>query len=679
MPANYVDPYFKELFGGKTPQQVASEITSLMPAAMADIDPAFNKDYAPYTSKESIEKVVNTVASTPGATKKLFNYQTFGATNRDIPYLSGMGFGDEYGKPMVDYGLMTNVANEINKTGEKQFVLNNLPAIVVGYSEGYGGNLKDFVDSFPSLGFTQADMPAIEKGYNQGLKEQAYVKSISTPFTIKHGFGSMVSGALKTAQPILSNPIVQIAMAYYMPGIASSFAPSLGAFGITGAAQTAVANAIASTAVQVAQGVPLDKALQTAVTNAVVSSGSPEIAKDINRVIQNPAVTDAIVSAGASAAKTALNGGSQADIERNLAAGLVGSGTASATGSNIAGSAAGGAVTGGVTGALTGAAGAYGAQVEADRIAKEKAAKEKTTASGFVSGINLASTDTGTVSDAGGVSVGVSGTPIFADSPRATSVKAPFGFAVMPIEMADNKPTGAYYDYTQNAWIAPIADIQKFTTISTISSADPNAGRSSIAPGVDLTQPTTPSSSYEPTIITTGGTTFSTGRKTPTINGQTGKSNVGLTGGSSKKVTGPGTGSGTGTGKGTPTGGGPETSPSNVLDTVYVTAEGEPELIDQSFVDETQKELPPVEDKTGTPVDEQGRYRPSLFIYGGTKPSTLSQSLGTTVERIPTSSTTTGTSVGLGGRGEIESKESGKKRKNVWNEESLRLKDALGL
>jgi hypothetical protein len=33
----------------------------------------------------------------------------------------------------------------------------------------------------------------------------------------------------------------------------------------------------------------------------------------------------------------------------------------------------------------------------------------------------------------------------------------------------------------------------------------------------------------------------------------------------------------------------------------------------------------------------------------------------------------------LRGAGEIESAETGKKRKNVWNEESLRLKDALGL
>jgi hypothetical protein len=90
-----------------------------------------------------------------------------------------------------------------------------------------------------------------------------------------------------------------------------------------------------------------------------------------------------------------------------------------------------------------------------------------------------------------------------------------------------------------------------------------------------------------------------------------------------------------------------------------------------------EPELPPVEDKTGTPVDKP--YYPRLFIYGGTKPTTLPQTLGTSVENVPTAGTTTGTSVGLGGRGEIESKESGKKRKTVWNEESLRLKDALGL
>ena len=808
MPENYVDPYFKELFGGKTPQEVAAEITSLMPAAMADIDPAFSADYAPYTSKESIQKVINTVASTPGASKKLFNYQTFGATNRDSPYLSGMAFGDEYGKSMVDYGLMTNVANEINKTGEKQFVLDNLPAIVAGYSEGYGGNLKDFVDAFPSIGFTQADMPAIEKGYNQGLKDQAYIKSISTPFTIKHGFGSMVSGALNTARPILNNPLTQIALAYYMPGLVGQFAPSLGALGITSAAaQTAVANAIVSTAVQVAQGVPFDKAFQSAVTNAVVSTGSPAIAKDINKIIENPAVTDAIVSAGASAAKTAASGGSQSDIERNLVAGLVGSGTASATGSNIAGSAAAGGVTSGVTGALTGAASAYGAQLEAERIAAEKAA-----AGEFVSGINLAAADTGTVTDAGGgVLVPVSGTPIFADSPRASSVKPPFGFAVMPIEMADNKPSGAYFDYTQNAWIAPTTDIEKFTTLSQLDVANAGTGVVAVAPGIDLTQTTTtppplppPTDTYNPNIVTTpsigttGGTSVSA-PVTPTpvspdkpildliaptlpiaepVKPVTPKpvipeptpvqpviptpvaplpviptpvEPIPVTAVTPVKPT-PVAPAPTPiqpvtpvpvaptpitptliepilpapiTSVVTPTGPitdrevidvmqppAPIVEPSlppvtvigtkeptiqdtdttlpvttvigkseedNTLGEVTVTGKKEEDTLPEVTVIGEKEEEPiaeaSVEEKPL--VDDKGKpYRPNLFIYGGTKPSTLSQTLGT---NLPSARTTTGTSVGLGTRGEIESKESGKKRQTVWNEESLRLKDALGL
>jgi hypothetical protein len=90
------------------------------------------------------------------------------------------------------------------------------------------------------------------------------------------------------------------------------------------------------------------------------------------------------------------------------------------------------------------------------------------------------------------------------------------------------------------------------------------------------------------------------------------------------------------------------------------------------------KEEEPIAEEP-TVEDKAERYRPNLFIYGGTTPSTLSRTLGTTVKNLPSASTTTGTSVGLGGRGEIESKESGKKRQTVWNEESLRLKDALGL
>ena len=66
------------------------------------------------------------------------------------------------------------------------------------------------------------------------------------------------------------------------------------------------------------------------------------------------------------------------------------------------------------------------------------------------------------------------------------------------------------------------------------------------------------------------------------------------------------------------------------------------------------------------------------FIYGGQSPSTLGSSLKTQAPFYPLA----GTSGGLTstrGAGELESKETGKPRKNVWNEESLRLKDALGV
>ena len=51
--------------------------------------------------------------------------------------------------------------------------------------------------------------------------------------------------------------------------------------------------------------------------------------------------------------------------------------------------------------------------------------------------------------------VEMSGAPIFAESSSANSVKAPFGYDLMPASMADQKPEGAYYDQFQNAWFTP--------------------------------------------------------------------------------------------------------------------------------------------------------------------------------------------------------------------------------
>ena len=53
------------------------------------------------------------------------------------------------------------------------------------------------------------------------------------------------------------------------------------------------------------------------------------------------------------------------------------------------------------------------------------------------------------------VRIEISGTPIFADDPRAASIAAPEGFKLLPIELADAKPQGTYYDQTLNAFFTP--------------------------------------------------------------------------------------------------------------------------------------------------------------------------------------------------------------------------------
>jgi hypothetical protein len=312
--------------------------------------------------------------------------------------------------------------------------------------------------------------------------------------------------------------------------------------------QTAVAGALASTAVQTAQGVPFETALKNATVNAITNTGAPVVADYILPYAGSTQVADALTSIGASAAKTAATGGTKEDIERNMAAALTGSAlTSSLQGVNVsretsrlAGAAAGGAVVGGTAGAVGGFASEYGSQKAAADAALERAKK------------GLASADTGTVSDSGQ-------------------------------QLGDVVVTGKREPTVQDTSI--------------------------ISPDISV-----PGRQPDGTVVVTGK------RETTPILQDT---DITL----------------------------PET---------VVTGTPESDASSQ---------------ESKSPVDEQGKYRPSLFIYGGVKPSTLSQTLGTTL----TPSTTTGTSVGLGGRGEIESKESGKKRQSVWNEESLRLKDALGL
>ena len=185
--------------------------------------------------------------------------------------------------------------------------------------------------------------------------------------------GNLLGDVGKTvdkAAPILA----AAAISYILPGVSSAIASSLLEEGVVTSTEVAnlMGNAIASTAVSVAQGQPIDKALTNAIVSAAISTGSVEAAKEVNTFIGHPAVTDAIVSAAGSAVKTIAAGGTEADITQNMIGSLAGSAASSAyntssdsvtnTTGRVIGSSIAGAVTGGTLGALTGAAGELGNQ-----------------------------------------------------------------------------------------------------------------------------------------------------------------------------------------------------------------------------------------------------------------------------------------------------------------------------
>jgi len=64
----------------------------------------------------------------------------------------------------------------------------------------------------------------------------------------------------------------------------------------------------------------------------------------------------------------------------------------------------------------------------------------------------------------------VGGTPIFAESKNAGTVTPPFGYTLLSSSEADNKPDGAYYDITANAWFKPSTNLADLTGSDIIKS-----------------------------------------------------------------------------------------------------------------------------------------------------------------------------------------------------------------
>jgi len=219
--------------------------------------------------------------------------------------------------------------------------------------------VEDFVQDTSNT-LTQIAQP-LEKAVTAGVEDTS--KNLT----------SALQPVEKAINYIGAHPEMQLAIAFAAaaPYAAAQMAPYLTALGpYAGVASQAIANVT----IQVAQGVPIEKATENAMVNVAISGASNEAAQQINKVITSPGVTNAITSTVASGLATAAKGGSQEDVEKAMTAGLAGStastiykeavDSSSEIMSKAVGGAAAGAVKGGTEGAVIGgissAAGALG-------------------------------------------------------------------------------------------------------------------------------------------------------------------------------------------------------------------------------------------------------------------------------------------------------------------------------
>lgn len=173
--------------------------------------------------------------------------------------------------------------------------------------------------------------------------------------------------------------IIAVATMFIAPQLGAQIASLLGS-------STVVGTAIASTALQVATGVPVDQAIKNAIASAVIQTGSPAIATEINSSLKTvvsdtflrETISNAAGSAVASGLTAAARGGNTTDIINSAVAGAAGSGVASYTDSRELGAAVAGGLTGGVTGAIMGAAGSLASEAARPSTPEQKTSSTQT-------------------------------------------------------------------------------------------------------------------------------------------------------------------------------------------------------------------------------------------------------------------------------------------------------------
>ena len=495
----------------------------------------------------------------------------------------------------------------------------------------------------------------------------------------------------KTVNYIGAHPEMQLAlaMAVAAPYASAEIAGYLTTAGLSEAAAATAASAITSITVQVAQGVPIEKATENALVNVAVSGATSVVQQQIGKVISSPGVTNAITSTVSSGLSTAARGGSQADVEKAMTAGLAGS-TASTIYkeavdassdviSKAVGGATSGAVTGGTEGAVTGglsaAAGALGSN-----LAKPTTKPADTAAlpPGQVAALEGAvSPDTTSQSDVdtGQASIKIPPTPVagldLTKEQTPAPVTEPKQGAFLPSTTpttADQKILDLIAEKPATPGVAAIGEVpptpDKTPVTAPPVAVDANIPRVEVS-GVGNIEP--PQGAYLPDTVPA-----TTEPKQGAFLPETAPAPAEIPAAS-------------------PMSKDPAQKAAEAIDTSTVPA-ADKQILDliAETPDQSEAETARLAAKEAElAASEKGAYLPDSGT--DTKTTTYKPDLFTTTYLSPKTRTVAAPTSALGsalgttgltsyrGAGEIEGTGTGKPRKKVWNEESLKLKDALGV
>jgi hypothetical protein len=554
-----------------------------------------------------------------------------------------------------DYKDIVQIANDI-KSNPKEFVLKNSGSI---FSILYSSNVDPtpFIQTAQNYGLNPQEQSQLKSASDAGLQYANWGNQQKQDFQNRRGnlFGS--NSLVGTLAPI--------AAAVALPGVGEMLVPSLISAGIPAAVAPTVGAALASTAVQVAQGVPLETALNNAAISSVVQTGSTDVAKEIVKAGANPTFANAVTSVGGSVVSTAARGGTADDITRNAIGALVGSGVATASDGDkaLANAAATLASGGTATQALT----SYGAQIGRE-IGQEAAATPSASVTPSAQTTPAAESPLEPTAEVAPAPSVVETSPVVAETATQPSI---------PTDVFAQPDYSQYQSPTETPSLPPVEVTAQAPTdaqiIDLIQTADtniagplPTAGPLPVTPPADVS-PNLPQvdvvAQAEPEAVIAD----TIAPVTPAV-AQTPAAPVTET--PSQAVA--------------------ETAPAPSLPEVTVTAEKEEPVI----VDTTQ---PPPIDKPPTapapaedtavaeeePLAEEKPtkpYKPELFIFGGVAPKSraVSRALSAPLNGVYQSPLQQALTSFVPA-GEITGDPTGKKRENVWNEASLRLKDALGL